>query len=75
MAYDGDVLQIKTLTAIDAFAGHAAIKIDEMVNAYLSNYPADLVQSIQMNVTEVTDTSGDYPVASTRYTATIVLRS
>jgi len=73
MTYDGDIVQIKTLTTMDAFAGRAAIKIDEMVNAYLNNYPA-LVQSIQMNVTEITDTSGDYPVTSTRYTATIVLR-
>jgi hypothetical protein len=75
MAHDGDILSIKVFTDCDKWAGRAVHAVTKEVNDYLSNYPAELVQSLQAQVTEFTDTGGDYPVQLTRYTVTVVLKS
>lgn len=66
MAFDGDILQIKVFTEVghtDAIVSF----VESAVNKYLHNYPADLVHSIQAQISEGNDWL--------RYTVTVTLRS
>lgn len=75
MAHDGDILQIKVFSAHDGYAKRAMDIVAGQVNVYLSNYPAELVHSIQPQVTEFTDTEGESHETCTRYTVLVTLRS
>jgi len=66
MAYDGDILQIKVFTEMGRTDAVVPL-VENAVNKYLVNYPAELVHSIQAHVTESNDWF--------RYTVTVTLRS
>ena len=64
--HDGDILQIKAFT--DWGRTDAVLSlVENEVNKYLRNYPAELVHSIHTQVTELHD--------GFRYTVTVTLRS
>lgn len=64
--HDGDVLQIKVFSEMGCTDAVIAL-VESRVNKYLANYPAELVQSIQSQITE-----GNEWI---RCTVTVVLKS
>lgn len=70
MAFDGDIVQIKTFSENGKTDAVISL-VENEVNKYLRNYPADLCHSIQAQVTETVVDS----IIWFRYTVTVVLRA
>lgn len=77
MAFDGDIVQIKVFSSVHEHASKAVTEVESNVNAYLSNYPAALVHSIQAETRDFVDPKWDIdgPELVTRYTVTVVLKA